>query len=64
MMIVPKYWAESRLQGTVRGKQVTLLRFGWSDRGHDDAQAMADGRTREAMARLQLARLPPNAFRL
>ena len=30
-MIVPAYWAESNLGGGVRGRYVTVRRFGWSD---------------------------------
>ncbi len=51
-MIVPQFWAESRLQHRDKGRQVTLRRFGWSDASQDDAQAMADARVAEAMARV------------
>jgi hypothetical protein len=51
-MIVPKFWAESRVQDRVGGRQVTVRRFGWSDTSQDDAQANADKRAREAFARI------------
>jgi hypothetical protein len=47
-LIVPTYWAEARLQHRERRRQVTVRRFGWSDISQDDAQIMADARTREA----------------
>ena len=43
-MIVPTYWAEARVQQRAGDRQVTVRRFGWSDAGQDDAQAMADAR--------------------
>lgn len=51
-MIVPQYWAEGRLQHRTRGRQVTVRRFGWSDLSLEDAQALADARTREAFERV------------
>lgn len=51
-MIIPKYWAEARLQHRERKRQVTVRRFGWSDVSLDEAQAHADGRVREALARV------------
>ena len=51
-MIVPQYWAESRLQHREKGRQVTLRRFGWSDASQSDAQANADLRVKEALARV------------
>lgn len=51
-MIVPEYWAESRLQQRDKGRQVTVRRFGWSDAGPAQAQAHADDRAREAMQRV------------
>ena len=51
-MIVPRFWAESRLQHRGRKGQITVRRFGWSDASQDEAQANADQRTREALARL------------
>jgi hypothetical protein len=52
LMIVPKFWAEGRIRERVEGRQVTVRRFGWSDASQADAQAMADTRTREALARI------------
>lgn len=51
-MIVPQFWAESRLQHREKGKQVTVRRFGWSDSSQADAQSNADARVREALARV------------
>lgn len=50
-MIIPKYWAEARLQHRERRRQVTVRRFGWSDVSLEEAQAHADGRVREAFER-------------
>lgn len=52
-MIVPGYWAEGRLRERIDGRQVTMRRFGWSDESQEAAQAHADERTREAMARFK-----------
>ena len=51
-MIVPKYWAEGRIQQKIAGKQVTVRRFGWSDVSQADAQANANVRASEAIARI------------
>lgn len=51
-MIVPQFWAESRLQQRQAGKQVTLRRYGWSDISQEDAQVHAEQRVQEAMARV------------
>ncbi|RIX84757.1 hypothetical protein [Acidovorax cavernicola] len=51
-MIVPKFWAEGRIQERVAGDQVTVRRFGWSDDSPLAAQAHADQRTREAFDRV------------
>lgn len=50
-MIIPKYWAEARLQHRDRKRQVTVRRFGWSEDSEADAQAHADTRVREAFDR-------------
>ena len=52
-MIVPQYWAEGRVQTRKKGRQVTVRRWGWSDVSPEDAQANADARASEALARLQ-----------
>ena len=58
-MIVPQFWAESRLQHREKGRQVTLRRFGWSDTSQADAQSNADVRVRAALDRvLAGAKLP------
>ena len=51
-MIVPQYWAESRLQYRKQGRQITVRRFGWSDNSQDAAQVNADERAQEALQRL------------
>lgn len=51
-MIIPKYWAEARLQHRDRKRQVTVRRFGWSDTSEAEAQAHADARVREALERV------------
>ncbi len=50
-MIIPKYWAEARLQHRERKRQVTVRRFGWSDVSEADAQVHAEARAREAFDR-------------
>lgn len=51
-MLIPLYWAEARLQERVRGRQVTLRRFGWSDLSANLAQLHAEERVHEAMAQV------------
>jgi hypothetical protein len=50
-MIVPQFWAEARLQRPRARdqKQITVLRFGWSDISQADAEQMARQRAREAL---------------
>jgi hypothetical protein len=50
-MIVPSFWAESRVRYRKGGRQITVRRFGWSDASPEAAQAMADARAREALER-------------
>ncbi len=57
-MIVPRYWAEARLQEKKDGKQRTLFRYGWSSTSQADAQRMAEERVREAMARHRAGERP------
>jgi hypothetical protein len=52
-VIVPRHWAEARIQERTRGRQVTVRRFGWSNTSLDDAQKNADARVREAMDRIR-----------
>lgn len=51
-MIVPRYWAEARLQERPQGRQITVRRFGWSDVSAEEAQAHADSRAMEALERI------------
>ena len=50
-MIVPSHWAEARTSLKVKGRSVTLRRFGWSDDSLADAQAQAELRVAEAARR-------------
>jgi len=52
-MIIPQFWAESRLQHKLPSRQITVLRWGWSDISQADAQTLADQRAQEAMKRIQ-----------
>ncbi len=62
-MIVPQFWAESRVQYRRRDRQVTIRRFGWSDASEEEAQANADARAHAALERVlsgeNLARREP-----
>lgn len=51
-MIVPRFWAEGRVQRRVADRQLTVRRFGWSDASVEAAQAHAEARTREALERI------------
>jgi hypothetical protein len=51
-MIVPEFWAEARLKQRTEGRQITVRRYGWSDVSEAEAQANADARAREALARI------------
>ncbi len=53
-MLIPKYWAEARLQyKTPTGQkpkwQITLRRFGWSETSQEEAQQHAEQRVQMAM---------------
>lgn len=49
MMIVPDFWAEAREQCRIKGRLVTIRRFGWSELSPEEAQAMARSRVAEAI---------------
>jgi hypothetical protein len=51
-MIIPHYWAESRLQIKAPSRQVTVRRWGWSDVSQEEAQALAEQRASAAMDRI------------
>jgi hypothetical protein len=51
-MIIPSYWAEARLQRRVGTRQVTVRRFGYSNESQVAAEAHADARAQEALARI------------
>lgn len=52
-MIVPQYWAESKIKKIVKGRQFTIKRFGWSDVSEGEAKANADARLDEAVKELE-----------
>jgi hypothetical protein len=52
-MIVPQYWAQSRIQKRVNSRQVTVKRFGWSDESETAAKEIADKRANEAVALIE-----------
>jgi hypothetical protein len=62
-MIVPDFWAEARVQRREAKRQITVRRFGWSETSQAEAQANAELRAQEAMARIaageKLARREP-----
>jgi hypothetical protein len=51
-MLIPKYWAEAKLFERRERKRFTVRRQGWSDVSQEAAQAHAEERAREAMARI------------
>jgi hypothetical protein len=51
-MIIPKFWAEGRVQHKEKGNQVTVRRLGWSQSSEAEAQANADTRAKEALQRI------------
>lgn len=48
-MIVPQFWAESKLQAKRNGRSVTVRRFGWSDDSQAAAEVHAVERTQAAL---------------
>lgn len=50
-MLIPRFWAEAGIRHRQGNRQFTLRRFGWSDTGQDEAQAMAEARASEALQR-------------
>lgn len=52
-MIVPQYWAESKIKKIVKGRQFTIKRFGWSDVSEGEAKVNADARLDEAVKELE-----------
>lgn len=64
-MLVPRHWAEARLQHREGRRTVTVRRFGWSDESEALAQAHADARAREALDRILAGEaLPRNERRV
>lgn len=51
-MLIPRHWAEARLKHRDRRRRIAVHRFGWSDIDAAAAQAHADTRAAEALARL------------
>jgi hypothetical protein len=62
-MLVPRYWAESRVSERVNGRQFAVRRFGWSNVSDADAAVVAASRAQEALRRIvsgeNLARREP-----
>lgn len=50
-MIIPRFWAEARIQERSGDRQITVRRFGWSDADQEEAQSHAQSRAREAFDR-------------
>lgn len=48
-MIVPRFWAEARIQLRDKRHSITLRRFGWSDESQEAAQIHAQKRVNEAL---------------
>lgn len=64
-MLVPRHWAEARLQHREGRRTVTVRRFGWSDDSEARAQAHAEARAREALDRVLAGEaLPRNERRV
>lgn len=51
-MLIPRYWAEARIQRRVEDRQVTVRRFGWSNLTQADAQSTAETRAEQALTRI------------
>lgn len=51
-MLIPYFWAETRLQNKLDKRQATVKRWGWSDVSQADAQLVADRRANDAMERI------------
>lgn len=51
-MLIPLHWAEARVRHRDRRRRLSVHRFGWSDIDQAAAQAHAETRAAEAMARL------------
>lgn len=49
-MIIPKFWAESRVHRRAGNQRISIRRFGWSDVSQLEAQQHADQRAAEALA--------------
>jgi hypothetical protein len=49
MMIVPRHWAEARVQHKEPGRQVTVRRFGWSNDSLEAAEINAQARAEDAL---------------
>ncbi len=50
-MIIPEYWAEARARHRDPNRQITMRRLGWSDDSPEAAQAHAQQRADDALAR-------------
>ncbi|ENX31859.1 hypothetical protein F889_03749 [Acinetobacter colistiniresistens] len=52
-MIIPQHWAEAKIKTKIAGRQYSLKRFGWSNQDLDAAQAHAEQRLAEAIAKIK-----------
>lgn len=57
-MLIPRFWAEARLQHRQNGKQTTLRRWGWSDDSQAHAQTHAQERVQGALQGLLAGQSP------
>jgi hypothetical protein len=62
-MIVPNFWAESRVRHRADGRQRTVRRFGWSDVSQEAAQAHAERRAAEALTQVLAGAAVPSSER-
>lgn len=62
-MLIPRYWAEARLQETHSGKSLTVRRFGWSLQSQEEAQSVAEARAREAIDKIRAGETLPRRER-
>jgi len=49
-MLVPQFWAEAKQKKLIKGRQVTIRRFGWSDESITSAEKHAQERVTKAMS--------------
>ncbi len=52
-MLVPRYWAEARVQHRDGKRQITVRRFGWSKDSQRDAERHAQERAQAAITEIE-----------